>query len=313
MNNFDGAKKRRVGAQGVTAAGENRSDRECQRKGQGCEKSVVLCRLYREKCYFCWLNIDTWMSEILYKYLDATGGLMMLYYGTLQFTNATQLNDPFDCHPALIDFSQVPPEKTRAWPADVNSLLESDRHRRYRELAYICSLSKVHDSLLMWSYYNGHKGVCIGLDMEKTRKYSSRMNGKFIGCFEWEVQYKDVVEKPDYFRNLQDFFRYQMTTKAKEWEHEQEVRLFAYDPYPEHMRLLPYQDDKKGPIDWKKVRAFLEIGGECFESVRLGINISKEDKEKIVKVARDRNPDIKIYQMTIDPDAFRLKEELIND
>ena len=104
-----------------------------------------------------------------------------------------------------------------------------------------------------------------------------------------------------------------MTTKAKEWEHEQEVRLFAYDPYPEHMRLLPYQDDKKGPIDWKEVRAFLEIGGECFESVRLGINISKEDKEKIVKVARDRNPDIKIYQMTIDPDAFRLKEELIND
>lgn len=259
------------------------------------------------------MNIDTWMSEILYKYLDATGGLMMLYYGTLQFTNATQLNDPFDCHPALIDFSQVPPEKTRAWPADVISLLESDRHRRYRELAYICSLSKVHDSLLMWSYYNGHKGVCIGLNMEKTRKYSSRMNGKFIGCFEWEVQYKDVVEKPDYFKNIQDFFRHQMTTKAKDWQHEKEVRLFSYDPSLEYKHLLPYQNDEAGPIDWKEVRAFLEIGGECFESVRLGINISKEDKEKIVKVARDRNPDIKIYQMTIDPDAFKLKEELIND
>lgn len=274
------------------------------------------------------MNIDTWMSEILYKYLDANGGLMMLYYGTLQFTNATQLNDPFDCHPALIDFSQVPPEKTRAWPADVISLLESDRHHRYRELAYICSLSKVHDSLLMWSYYNGHKGVCIGLDMEKTRKYLSRMTGLLIGCQEWDVQYKNVVEKPNYFRDLQDFFRYQMTTKAKEWEHEQEVRLFAYDPYPEHMRLLPgqYEEDsfctklkrifkkstkQKDSMDWKEVRAFLEICGECFESVRLGINISKEDKEKIVKVARDRNPDIKIYQMTIDPDAFKLKEELI--
>lgn len=251
------------------------------------------------------------MSEIRYKYLDATGGLMMLYYGTLQFTNATQLNDPFDCHPALIDFSQVPPEKTKAWPADVISLLESDRHRRYRELAYICSLSKVHDSLLMWSYYNGHKGVCIGLDMEKTRKYLSRMTGLLIGCQEWDVQYKNVVEKPDYFRDLQDFFRYQMTTKAKEWEHEQEVRLFAYDPYPEHMRLLPYQDDKKGPIDWKEVRAFLEICGECFESVRLGINISKEDKEKIMMVARERNPEIKIYQMIIDPDAFKLKEKIV--
>lgn len=41
----------------------------------------------------------------LYKYLDFTGGLMMLHYSNLQFTNATQLNDPFDCHPSLIDFS----------------------------------------------------------------------------------------------------------------------------------------------------------------------------------------------------------------
>ena len=39
-----------------------------------------------------------------YKNLDADGGLMMLYYGTLMFTNATQLNDPFDCHPAYTHF-----------------------------------------------------------------------------------------------------------------------------------------------------------------------------------------------------------------
>ena len=247
----------------------------------------------------------------LYKYLDADGGLMMLYYSTLMFTNATQLNDPFDCHPSLIDFSNVPQEKCKDWPADVVELLESDRYRRYRELAYICSLSKVHDSLLMWSYYNKHKGVCIGLDLEKTRKYLSRMAGLIIGCQEWEVQYKDVVEKPDYFRDLKDFFHYQMTTKAKAWEHEQEVRLFAYEPSLENKRLLPNQDDKDGPIDWREVRAFLEIGGECFESIYLGVSMNEKDKKKIIKVANDRNPYIKIYQMTIDPKAFRLKEEEI--
>ena len=36
---------------------------------------------------------------------------------------------------------------------------------------------------------------------------------------------------------------------------------------------------------------------------------NKEEKEKIIKVAKKLNPEIKIYQMTIDPDAFRLKEE----
>lgn len=249
----------------------------------------------------------------LYKYLDADGGLMMLYYSTLMFTNATQLNDPFDCHPGLIDFSNVPQEKCKAWPADVIELLESDRYRRCREKAYICSLSKVYDSLLMWSYYNGHKGVCVGLDMEKTRKYLSRMIGSFIGCDEWEVQYKDIVNKPDFFRDLKDFFHYQMTTKADAWEHEQEVRLFAYDPYPEHKGLLEKHKKMKGPIAWKSVPAFLKIGGECFDSVYLGININKDDKEKILKVAKDRNPNIKIYQMTVDPEAFRLKEELIKD
>ena len=44
-------------------------------------------------------------EEILYKYLDAEGGAAMLYNKNLMFTNATQLNDPFDCHQNLIDFS----------------------------------------------------------------------------------------------------------------------------------------------------------------------------------------------------------------
>jgi len=43
----------------------------------------------------------------LYKYLDVNGGLAMLEHHNLQFTNATQLNDPFDCPPALFDYSNV--------------------------------------------------------------------------------------------------------------------------------------------------------------------------------------------------------------
>ena len=76
--------------------------------------------------------------------------------------------------------------------------------------------------------------------------------------------------------------------------------------------LLPYEPkDENEVIDWKEVRAYPKIGGECFESLYLGINIDKEEKEKIIKVAKKLNPEIKIYQMTIDPEAFRLKEEII--
>lgn len=257
----------------------------------------------------------------------------MLYYSTLMFTNATQLNDPFDCHPALRDLSAMPVSVRQGVPGNVFSKVEYNKGLVRREKTYICSLSKVHDSILMWSYYTKHSGICIGLDMEKVRNYTKRMNGLFLGCPELEVKYCDVINGPNMINDSNDFLCYHFATKAKEWQHEQEIRLVAYDPSPEYMRLLPgqYEEDKSlcekikclfhkrktgdSVIPWKEVRAFLDIGSECFESVYLGVNLNekknRDTKEKKIKVARKCNPNIKIYQMTIDPKAFRLKEELI--
>ena len=250
-------------------------------------------------------------EKTLYKYLDAGGGLMMLYYGTLMFTNATQLNDPFDCHPVYIDIPQDAIPQYRGLPSKVVSELEYNKGLNRRDKTYICSLSKVHDSNPMWSYYSKHSGICIGLDMENTRKYYNRMIGLIIGCHEYEVQYRDNINRHDTTNDSNDLLCHLFATKTREWQHEQEVRLVAYDPWASFMRLLPNQDDKDGPIPWKEVRAFLDIGGECFESVYLGVNISEKDKEKVIKVARKCNPDIKIFQMTRDPKAFKLKEKLI--
>ena len=46
------------------------------------------------------------MPRILYKYLDIVGAKCMIGNQNLQFTNASQLNDPFDCHQKLIDYSK---------------------------------------------------------------------------------------------------------------------------------------------------------------------------------------------------------------
>lgn len=251
----------------------------------------------------------------LYKYLDFQGGLKMLENSNLQFTNATQLNDPFDCHPALINFSNVPDEKRSDRIAKMSVLLHTAKHVSERNHAWICSLSKVYDSLLMWSYYSNHRGVCIGLDMDKANKYLSQiMCSIHIGAQELEVQYKDIIKKPDYFHDKIDFIRYQLSTKAKAWEHEQEVRLLLINPTNVFVPMsLPYKPkDEKKLIDWKEIRAYPPIGGECFDSLYLGIKIDDDEKEKIVKAAYNCNPDIKIYQMSIDPKAFRLKKEIIN-
>ena len=258
----------------------------------------------------------------LYKYLDVKGGLSMLHYSNLQFTNSTRLNDPFDCHPALFDFSKVPDRWDDKVLREFFKEKGENDTENLRNRAWICSLSKLHDSVPLWAYYAKHKGVCIGVNMEKARKYLSSIRcGIITGALEMEVQYRDVVEKPDYFCNEVDYYRYLLSTKAKAWEHEQEVRLVLIEPIPAWSNNnpfyapmgLPYKTKRKEVIDWKEVRAYPHLGGECFESLYLGIKIDEKDKTRIIQEAKKCNPIIEIYQMTIDPDAFRLKEELITE
>ena len=248
----------------------------------------------------------------LYKYLDADGGLAMLSNGNIQFTNATKLNDPFDCHPSLIDFSHVPTERARVWGKEAIMDLKSNRYENNRDNTWLCSLSKNYDSLLMWSYYNCHKGVCIGIDMEKADKYLSCIRGSIIlGYLKFEVQYKDIIEKPDFFKRKQDLWSYQLSTKAKAWEHEQEVRLVIVDPSRMTPYYVPTELEKKEIIDYKEIRFIPKLGGECYDSVYLGVNIDDEKRTEIIKAAKNLNPNIKIYQMKADANAFKLQTEQI--
>ena len=64
--------------------------------------------------------------------------------------------------------------------------------------------------------------------------------------------------------------------------------------------------------EWEGYRAYALIGGECFSELYLGINISKRRKSNLVKVARELNPNIKIYQMVRDLEKFSLSAISIN-
>ena len=106
-----------------------------------------------------------------------------------------------------------------------------------------------------------------------------------------DVQYRDVVEKPDYFHDARDYFHYQLSTKAKDWEHEQEVRLLLIDPTPPWNNSnpffapmgLPYKPKRKEVVDWKEVRAYPHLGSECYESLYLGLKWKMEIKQRLSK------------------------------
>ena len=248
---------------------------------------------------------------VLYKYLDADGGLEMLKHHNLQFTNASKFNDPFDCHPALFDYSHAPVNKNNWPPADFLSMKGENDMENLRNSTWICCLSKVYDSLLMWAYYNNHKGICIGLNVEAVLE--SCQHG-FIGLMypsAEEVKYKDILQKPDYFEDHPSWIDL-WTTKAKAWEHEQEVRLITKNPACIRAESnIPDELKDEEIVDGKEIRHYPELSADCFESVYLGVNILTQKKTEIIKFAKNLNPNIKIYQMTIDLEAFRLKAEQI--
>ena len=110
----------------------------------------------------------------------------------------------------------------------------------------------------MWSYYNKHEGVCLDLNMDHVAKYINVNYGMMVTTQGREVQYRDIVNKPNYYRDQEDFFSYQIYTKAKAWEHEQEVRLFIFKPFPMFMKFPPFQHDKT-EFNHKEIRTFVII------------------------------------------------------
>ncbi len=258
------------------------------------------------------------MSRILYKYLDINGAKCMIGNQDLQFTNASQLNDPFDCHPKLIDYSNVPDSIAKdaihkEWEQEVFE----NKALNLRNDTWLCSLSKINDSILMWSHYcYNHKGVGIGLDMDNVMKSVPPMFGSlYLEPLILEVQYQDIIERPNAYHSAKDRFSYQLGTKAKEWAYEQEVRLVMPKPGPMYAALTPEQAkrSKRNEImDWKEVHHYMPLKGECFESIYFGVNTDPTEKEKIIQYARKKlNPEIKLYQMRVDDNAFRLKAEVI--
>lgn len=262
------------------------------------------------------------MSRILYKYIDISGAKLMLgmkkekKFPTLQFTNASQLNDPFDCHPKLLNYSNVPKHKLRGWiPEEWWIKKEELDALNLRNDTWLCSLSKVNDSLLMWSHYcYNHKGVCIGLDLDKVMESVPPMFGTtFLKPLVIDVQYQDIIERPSAYRPTADMFSYQWRTKAKDWAYEQEVRLVIPRPSFMYAAFTPEQaKHPKETWDIREIHHYMPLKGECFESIYFGVNIEPTIKEKIIQYAREKlNPQINLYQMRVDANAFRLQVEVI--
>ena len=256
------------------------------------------------------------MSHILYKYIDLQGAKWMLgmerkrKYPNLQFVNPTKMNDPFDCHENLLDYSDIPDAMTQGWiPKDWLKDKEENDALNKRNWAWISCLSKVKDSPVMWSHYcKNHTGICIGLNLDILKgNVPPLIDMIYCEPLIIEVQYKDISQHPD-FKTVP--WTYQFETKDKQWGYEQEVRLV----FPRATRMYADYSRPTKSNDIKDLRIYMPLKGECIEEIYFGKDIDEKEKKKIINYTRTKlNPDIKLYQMRIDENAFRLKAELITD
>jgi hypothetical protein len=193
------------------------------------------------------------MKLRLYKYLAYDNGAKALIdNGTLKYSHFSEFNDPFDCqvsydvedsleyYQSRKDLIKAAGDKLNYSPAEriqkkqqmfknvEKSIIDGDFHKSLLNPIGICCLSKVPDSILMWSHYaNHHKGVVVEFDTFQDQYTELHDVEKTL--LGYPIIYQDQMPKIS-ARNGQDGFsavQSSILTKSLSWKYENEVRVLS--------------------------------------------------------------------------------------
>jgi hypothetical protein len=234
-----------------------------------------------------------------YKYRGA-GRMDLIRERKFLFQPYHQFNDPFECRFVL---NPPPNERARAeldgyhaeW-AEVKVWTEG----RIGQLGILC-LSKVRDSILMWSHYaDNHRGFVAGFDLDHSffRKSADYIDPTYrvkmpfpepgFGTLR-EVVYSNQRRPIELGEGVpwDAFF-----TKSTPWRYEKELRIF---------RTLGEADSKSGD------RHFFTYPPEMLRVVVLGANAGRELREEIrAELSKPEMAHVKLLQAKLHPRRFKL-------
>ena len=162
-----------------------------------------------------------------------------------------------------------------------------------RECGYIC-MSSVHDSPAMWGYYaNRSRGACVVFDFpiyeHNDHQYRILKNGidRLEPWVTWieKIQYKSnrAKSKIKYFETDKPNFEL-LTTKSKDWEHEQEYRLFYYLRH-----ISPYNIEISENMEGRSVIYYDTSILENITGVILGVNYAGSISDFLAKIKHARH------------------------
>jgi hypothetical protein len=248
---------------------------------------------------------------LLYKYVSLEGLSRILQRSTIRFTQPSAFNDPFELLPEIIvpagteekrfelqfDISgtrEIPPsEEIIDIPEGCGSSDAMSReivHFLNKEIG-ILSLSRVRDSLLMWSHYGEqYMGAVVGFD----------------GAHEFfanqiDVEYRSTRPR----RHVKTYLAghpvslAELFAKSEQWDYEQEVRI---------VRRLA--DCKPGGTDGRGFPVFVQhIPREAIKVVIMGERTPLQDQRAIC--AGIMETPIALSLLAVGHQGFTFREERI--
>ncbi|MHC4334517.1 MAG: DUF2971 domain-containing protein [Planctomycetota bacterium] len=266
----------------------------------------------------------------LYKYRPDNGHtLRVLECQELWFPFAEDFNDPFDCRvlidsegegdeddwrklaesiPMSTETKRGAMEYLKSINFDPKTIKEqSDKHDRKTYIVYC--LSEIRDNILMWSHYtNSHHGICIGFETSiQNNSLCIRHNDSDLKCHPepayhnflpiYKVDYKDQYPQPyDMFKGKTADLIAFLTTKAKDWNYEQEHRI-----------ILARGDIKKNTIKFDK---------SILKEVIVGSKLNESFTEQVFNIIKKdylaEGHSVEVFESSLDNQRYKLNIKKIN-
>lgn len=251
------------------------------------------------------------VSAPLYKYVD-TAGLKRILAGSIRFTQPSAFNDPFELLPEVVvpndaterqlSFSfdvraprrQPPPGALDEVPdgSQSSDAISRDIVQQLNSRIGILCLSRVNDSLLMWSHYaDQYAGAVIEFDGS---------HDFFDGQI--DIEYRRLRPMRDvgaYVSPPEPIPVAELCAKSEQWKYEQEVRVIRC--------LADCEDRGSGPRGFTVYTQ--QLPPVCIKSVTFGERTPVAEQRAIYDLVKDTR--IFLWLAAIDHRGYTFRREQI--
>lgn len=160
----------------------------------------------------------------------------------------------------------------------------------------ICALTPKPNNLLMWAHYaKNHEGFCVGIDSGILYEIQQNLAKQHKPVVLLKIKYSKKMPDINFFQSMlsNDFKNHilqLLTSKSTHWEYEDEYRLMLYD----------------------HVNTSLDIGHDAINKIILGCEISDINKDKILRIVRELDCNIPVFQSRKGQFKYEVKFEMID-